>query len=345
MKSEESLLQPPCDDEDGDLLDTINCQSSDGETSVVGGRAATTEDIENSLDSSHSSLDGRGSGPSSPRVVAGVTRGSAPSTPRVVAGATRGSAPSSPRAVVGVTRGSAPSSPRAGVARGSAPSPWAGLARGSAPQGWCPGCQKVWQKVWQKVRHMRWPLKDKLLDHDPSSLTCDQWVLKKRWRPRGRRALKSKLKDSLKLLHRRHGDIVRVQPTCSRAHTFLRRNLRLCAKPSARRGRKRKGAWRTSGKRPRSEPRHPEPPARRAQQPPALSPADRSHGDSDPSTLDSWSEEEQQGPAHVTLEGVPSLVTMETAEEARRPAKKGGFKDLLSQLRGKSRTIVKEDGQ
>lgn len=171
---------------------------------------------------------------------------------------------------------------------------------------------------------------------DPSSLTCDQWVLKKRWRPRGLRVLKSTLKGSLKLLHRRRGDVVRGQPTCSRAHAFLRRNLRLCAKASgARRGRKRKGAWRTSAKRPRSEPPDP-------------APADRSHGDSDLWTLDSQSEAgegvaEAQGPAHVTPDAVPSLVTVETAEEARRPAKRGGFKELLSQLRGNSRAIVKED--
>lgn len=285
-------------DEADDLLDAIDRQSSGGETttSVAGiGSAgvATIDDTEiSTLDSSHCSLDGRCSGPSSPRAVTRVARGSAPTSPRAV------------------TR----------------------VARGSAPQGWCPGCQKVWQKA----RHMRQPQKDKLLDHDPSSLTCDQWVLKKRWRPRGLRVLKSTLKGSLKLLHRRRGDVVRGQPTCSRAHAFLRRNLRLCAKASgARRGRKRKGAWRTSAKRPRSEPPDP-------------APADRSHGDSDLWTLDSQSEAgegvaEAQGPAHVTPDAVPSLVTVETAEEARRPAKRGGFKELLSQLRGNSRAIVKED--
>jgi len=106
------------------------------------------------------------------------------------------------------------------------------------------------------------------------------------------------------------------------------------------RGRKRKGAWWTtrSVKRPRSEPPRPEP-----QPPTDLPPADGSHGDSEPSTLDSWSEEEeeeqqQQGPAHVAPERVPSPVTVETA-------KTGGFKHLLSQLRGNSRTVVKEDGQ
>ena len=67
--------------------------------------------------------------------------------------------------------------------------------------------------------------------------------------------------------------------------------------------------------------------------------------------LDSLSEEEDaeaQDSAHSSLEVVPSLVAIDFTVDQKAgaskggPAKRGGFKDLLIQLRGNSSKIVRE---
>ncbi|XP_061746112.1 uncharacterized protein si:ch211-227n13.3 isoform X3 [Nerophis ophidion] len=45
--------------------------------------------------------------------------------------------------------------------------------------GLCSACRKLYQRV----KRLKKPMKDKLLDNDPTSLTCDQWVLLKDWHP------------------------------------------------------------------------------------------------------------------------------------------------------------------
>ena len=67
------------------------------------------------------------------------------------------------------------------------------------------------------------------------------------------------------------------------------------------------------------------------------------------SALDSRREEEDaeaQEPAHSSLEAVPSLVAIGTTVDRKAGASKGGpaksFKDLLIQMRGNSRMIVRE---
>ncbi|RVE60159.1 hypothetical protein OJAV_G00177960 [Oryzias javanicus] len=92
----------------------------------------------------------------------------------------------------------------------------------------CTACHQLYQTV---KRH-RAPIKDKLLDNDPTSLTCDQWVLIKKWLPR-KPPLSSRLSrgDSRIFPVRRQqrvgaGDHV----TCSRPHMFLQRNLRRCTR-------------------------------------------------------------------------------------------------------------------
>ncbi|XP_059914904.1 uncharacterized protein si:ch211-227n13.3 isoform X1 [Gadus macrocephalus] len=215
----------------------------------------------------------------------------------------------------------------------------------SYAQGLCLCCQTLLKRATHS-----WPLKAKLLETDPKSLSCDQWVLKKRWKSSGRPVLKSKLQGCLKRIQRSRSDVYNVmqgQPACSRAHTFLQRNLRRCTKASARRGRKRKRTSRrmekttTMGKRARCDPHQKEP-----------SPT-APHGQSvdNSSPLDSLSEEEDaeaQDSAHSSLEAVPSLVAIDFTVDQKAgaskggPAKRGGFKDLLIQLRGNSSKIVRE---
>ncbi|CAJ1071621.1 uncharacterized protein si:ch211-227n13.3 isoform X2 [Xyrichtys novacula] len=50
----------------------------------------------------------------------------------------------------------------------------------SQSQSLCSACQKLYLNA----KRMKEPIVDKLLDNDPMSLTCDQWVLIKSWHPR-----------------------------------------------------------------------------------------------------------------------------------------------------------------
>ncbi|KAJ3594617.1 hypothetical protein NHX12_003924 [Muraenolepis orangiensis] len=237
-------------------------------------------------------------------------------------------------------RVSGPSSPQVGNGAGR-----------SYARGLCPTCQEVWAKA----RH-------------PNSLTSDRWVLKKRWSPRG---LESKMERSKRISvkqiqGRRRSVVYGVTPgrsTCSRAHPFLPRNLRLCTKASARRGMKRKRNRPLAfKKKARGDPCQDH-----AQQQQSLPTVNSGHDDpqspfrehpdagvaqSTPDSGNGDSDGEARGPARITLEVVPSLVTMEptvkrvAAPEAARPAQRDSFRDLLSQLRGqRSWGIVKEDRQ
>ncbi|KAF6730842.1 hypothetical protein FQA47_008463 [Oryzias melastigma] len=102
----------------------------------------------------------------------------------------------------------------------------------------CPACHKLYQTV---KRH-RAPIKDKLLDNDPSSLTCDQWVLIKKWLPR-KLSHSSRLSrgDARFIPLRREQRVGAGEPmTCSRPHIFLQRNLRQCTRLLAEKKRKTK---------------------------------------------------------------------------------------------------------
>ncbi|XP_023130180.2 uncharacterized protein si:ch211-227n13.3 isoform X2 [Amphiprion ocellaris] len=104
------------------------------------------------------------------------------------------------------------------------------------PQNLCSACRKLYQKA----KRTKAPIKSKLLDIDPKSLTCDQWVLIKSWTPRGLTNVSGKL-----LCHVHLKKEVRVREGessgCSRPHAFLQRNLRRCVKVAKKNQKKRNG--------------------------------------------------------------------------------------------------------
>ncbi|XP_075954189.1 uncharacterized protein LOC142956466 isoform X1 [Anarhichas minor] len=222
------------------------------------------------------------------------------------------------------------------------------------PQGLCSACKTLYQKA----KKMKAPIKSKLLDNDPKSLTCDQWVLIKSWRPRRLPNARGKLLIRVQLVKKRlavnnganrparcGGD----SPACSRPHAFLQRNLRrrvrVPVKKKSRRKRTRDGSQgRRVAKQQRllSNNR-----GQRVSSSPASGPSGSAgfEGRSDQEVND-------ESDTNPTLELIPSTVTMETTKprevppEQKAPKKKktttGGFRDLLAQLRGNSSMIVRE---
>ncbi|XP_071399126.1 uncharacterized protein [Centroberyx affinis] len=229
----------------------------------------------------------------------------------------------------------------------------------SPAQGWCSGCQKLYQKA----KMMKALLKDKLLDNDPTSLTCDQWVLMKKWRPRRLRNKKGKLWIHLRAVKKRlcgKTEGQKEQSACSRPHTFLQRNLRQCVKVPVK---SRVKKSRRKRKRTRDD-----------AQDPHLAKQQRLHSDSlrqyiDSNSIDnsnhslypsngdssnpgsegcSEKKDVDQADTPLVIEVIPSSVTMETTQPTEAPPKQSvrkardGFRDLLSQLRGNSSMIVRE---
>ncbi|XP_018598675.1 uncharacterized protein LOC108928946 isoform X2 [Scleropages formosus] len=96
----------------------------------------------------------------------------------------------------------------------------------------CQNCAKLFTKM-KKVK--RWK---KIIDYDPASLSCDQWVLNKRWKPSRPHNLKGRLWVHLSRIRKRIFSCVDVEQwnesqACSRPHVFLQRNLRRCRKSPA----------------------------------------------------------------------------------------------------------------
>ncbi|KAJ8352391.1 hypothetical protein SKAU_G00238670 [Synaphobranchus kaupii] len=102
----------------------------------------------------------------------------------------------------------------------------------------CPTCAKLFRKM-RKLKH--W---EKSIDYDPMSLSCDQWVSKKIWRPRTLSNRKGKLWTHLSRIRKRAlssieaGEMQQPKTSCSRPHVFLHRNLSLCKRKEARDHRK-----------------------------------------------------------------------------------------------------------
>ncbi|KAL6469189.1 hypothetical protein MHYP_G00227130 [Metynnis hypsauchen] len=92
-------------------------------------------------------------------------------------------------------------------------------------------------KLFTKMRRLG-PPRTKKRDNDPSSLLCDEWLLKKAWHPQRRRQMKGKLWVHLKrirVLAAKHlaAEMTNAWPLCSRPHVFLQRNLHRCRKMSS----------------------------------------------------------------------------------------------------------------
>ncbi|XP_061746109.1 uncharacterized protein si:ch211-227n13.3 isoform X2 [Nerophis ophidion] len=193
--------------------------------------------------------------------------------------------------------------------------------------GLCSACRKLYQRV----KRLKKPMKDKLLDNDPTSLTCDQWVLLKDWHPTRLPQSGGKLSPSLRKIGRRKKQPDEAETFCSRPRVFLQRNLRRPRKIPATKKEKRKRR-RTQSRGPSAAKKmryHGDPPLR-----------DSSSGDC---SNDSFHSGEHP------LEDFTNVVarTTETATPTqsgvpRRQSAERGFRDLLAQLRGNSSMIFQE---
>uniref|UniRef100_A0A1A8FI85 Uncharacterized protein n=1 Tax=Nothobranchius korthausae TaxID=1143690 RepID=A0A1A8FI85_9TELE len=197
-------------------------------------------------------------------------------------------------------------------------------------------------ELYQQAKAAETPIKNKLQDHDPKSLTCDHWVLLKKWMPR-------RLPDARKLdkvVTLGQGKQPEESPACSRQHIFLRRNLsraRLQAKKGRNESRRKRRRDDSHG-------------CRVAKQRHLRSSGyqDRSVTNMDDESNGSFifcrsfegSREPQMDPTSlpeptVTSPSVPLKAAVVQAKQ-KTPRKTSGFRELLAQLRGHRNSIVKE---
>ncbi|XP_062260411.1 uncharacterized protein si:ch211-227n13.3 [Platichthys flesus] len=233
------------------------------------------------------------------------------------------------------------------------------VKRWSSLQSLCSACQKLYQRA-EKIKT---PIKDKDLDKDPNSLTCDHWVLIKQWRPKRLPNARGKLLTHVKLVKKRLKSGVkqseideRESSACWRPRTFLQRNLRCCVRVPAMKGRKKK----IRRKRARGDSQG----SRAAKQRRLHSNSPRQHlrrsctRGSSPQPISSLSSSpafercddrkgDNQADKQTTVEVIPCTVPLDTLKVKDPPPEKktpnkSGFRKLLSQLRGNSSMIVKE---
>ncbi|KAI3375264.1 hypothetical protein L3Q82_021762 [Scortum barcoo] len=228
-------------------------------------------------------------------------------------------------------------------------------------QGLCSACRKLYQRA----KRMKAPIKNKLLDNEPQSLTCDQWVLIKNWRPRRMPNVRGKLLTHVQVLKKRlkvkkgtkcTDQHVGESSACLRPHTFLQRNLRRRVRVPVKKERSR-----NLRKRMRDEPRGPcitkqlHVSLQRLSSN-VLNRVDKNglrptegHSSSPDFEARGYCETDNRAEYNFeTVEVIPSSVTMKTTKpnevlpKKKAQKKTGGFRDLLAQLRGNSSMIVRE---
>ncbi|XP_028988596.1 uncharacterized protein si:ch211-227n13.3 isoform X2 [Betta splendens] len=206
----------------------------------------------------------------------------------------------------------------------------------------CSACQKLYQKA----RRMKAPLKNKLLDNDPKSLTCDQWVLIKNRRLARMSDAGGKLLISLQRVKKRlRGKKVKQHeqpPACSRPHIYLERNLR--RRVPLKKERK------TNKRRKRT--RDDSQGSRVAKQQRLQSNVRGQHISSvndscySASTQNDMNELEDYSDQDTSSAGPSSVINPTTTELPSKQTKsqtfQRGFRELLLQLRGNSSNIVRE---
>ncbi|KAF7660918.1 hypothetical protein LDENG_00272710 [Lucifuga dentata] len=223
----------------------------------------------------------------------------------------------------------------------------------------CSACRKLHQKA----KKMKAPIKDKLLDNDPTSLTCDQWVLLKKWRPRRLCNARGKLSIHVQRVKKRLG-LKQSEwcvgesesSACSRPHVFLQRNLRKCVRVPGKQGRKK-----TRRKRAREEDLGSHVAKQQRLRSNRLHQYNNTNGTNESGlypassycsspSFEGCSQQEicDQTDRDLTIELIPTAVTMETTKKdkvlSRQKVSKptGGFRDLLTQLRGNNSMIIRE---
>ncbi|XP_019955917.2 uncharacterized protein [Paralichthys olivaceus] len=242
----------------------------------------------------------------------------------------------------------------------------------SGPSSFCPTNLKRWrsiqsscsacQKLYQRAEKLKTPIKDKLLDNDPNSLTCDHWVLIKQWRPRRLTYARGKLMTHVKLVKKRlktggkRSEMYeRKSSTCSRPHAFLQRNLRCCVrvptKERKKKIRRKRARGDSQGSRAAKQRRlHSNSPHQHlsgsytcgsSPQPTSSPSSCQAFERCDDRKSDNRSdklESVEVRPCTVTLESIK----MKDLTPKKKTPKKSGFRELLSQLRGNSSMIVRE---
>ncbi|XP_031162707.1 uncharacterized protein si:ch211-227n13.3 isoform X1 [Sander lucioperca] len=226
-------------------------------------------------------------------------------------------------------------------------------------QGLCSDCQNLYQKAKKKKA----PIKNKLLDNDPKSLTCDQWVLIKNWRPKRLPNARGKLLLHVQLVKKRlkvnNGAKQPAQcveegesSACSRPHTFLRRNLRRHVRVPVKKNRRKRRRDGTQDPRATKQQRlhsnnHSQHISIGSTNEIGLHPTS-GHSSSPGFEGRSDQEVDDQADTNLNVGLIPSTVTLTTTKPSevppkqKTPKKRGGFRDLLVQLRGNSNMIVRE---
>uniref|UniRef100_A0A1A7Z0U4 Uncharacterized protein n=2 Tax=Iconisemion striatum TaxID=60296 RepID=A0A1A7Z0U4_9TELE len=206
-------------------------------------------------------------------------------------------------------------------------------------QALCSGCLELYQQA----ETAETPIKNKPRDHDPKSLTCDHWVLIKKWTPR--RLPNARKLD--KVITLRQGKKPEESPACSRLHVFLRRNLsraRLQTKKDRNESRRKRRRDDSHGCRVAKQ-RHLQSSGHQDRNIRANVDDEsnssfifcRSFEGSGNTQMDPLSHAE---PAVIS----PSVPLKPAVVQAKQktPKNTSGFRELLAQLRGHSNTIVKE---
>ncbi|TRY98866.1 hypothetical protein DNTS_030257 [Danionella cerebrum] len=118
----------------------------------------------------------------------------------------------------------------------------------------CTKCERLFAKISSKVIKSQESPKKKSRDKDPSSLSCVEWVLLKKWHPqRAHCRERGLLWTSLSRIRENSvqgfgfSDVCRNNTNCSRPHVFQRRNLHHCkylkTMAKSKKHRKRKQHW------------------------------------------------------------------------------------------------------
>ncbi|KAM8838252.1 uncharacterized protein ACB058_015025 [Synchiropus picturatus] len=211
----------------------------------------------------------------------------------------------------------------------------------------CSTCLKLYERAKKMKR-----IKDKLLDNDPCSLLCDQWVLRKKWRVSRRPNTEGKLMQvvcriTIQLKKRRPEQSGR-ESDCSRPHPFLQRNLRV--KPRFKKQRNKRKRLRQGGQGPRSAKQQRLHGNSRQRRPPSIN-STQSNRTLDGNCSGFWDGDGDSVFAEESqLESEPIAVSMAThpnrdfTGKQEETLKQSGFRDLLAQLSNTS-TIIRENRQ
>ncbi|KAI9518642.1 hypothetical protein NQZ68_035518 [Dissostichus eleginoides] len=224
-------------------------------------------------------------------------------------------------------------------------------------QGLCTACRSLYGKA----KKLKRPMENKLLDKDPKSLTCDQWVLNKSWRPRKLPNERVKLLIHVQLVKKRlkatNGAKRNSQcggklesSACTRPHSFLQRNLRRCLRMPMKQMKKNRGKRRRVGSQGPRVAKQQHLHSNHHLQNISVSSTDKSSILSDglEGQIDQKVSDEDESNTNLTVQLIPANVSLEPTEPRELPsnqkaAKKArGFRDLLAQLRSNSSMVMKE---